>query len=413
MRMALTKKDPSEMNGRETRALAMLQDGSRPITKTARNVWMVPSQTKPALAYLVTRYAGRQFSGATRWTCTCPDYENRGQTCKHQYAVQFLLAVPLAQLPSAPVPAATAQAAANPVAEPIPSAFACPHCAGSRVIKQGFKCGKQRFRCKACRRNFVPANGFDRIAADPQAVCLALDLSFKGLSLRKVTDTLSQFYSVEVGKSTIHRWMTRYAKLLDTYVDTLGPQVGDKWHADEVFTKFGGRLQYVWHLMDAKTRYLLVSQVTPARETKDARAVFRKARRLAGKVPTEVVTDGLPAYADAFHASFDKPENGPLVKHTREIHISKPEAYAHNNKVERLNGTLRERQKVTRGLKNPNGPLTKGHRAYYNLIRPHQGLNGKTPAEAAGLRVLQPGNRWHTHIAAAAEHDRSANLSSG
>lgn len=32
---------------------------------------------------------------------------------------------------------------------------ACPHCQSQTVIKFGFKCGKQRFRCKDCGRTFV------------------------------------------------------------------------------------------------------------------------------------------------------------------------------------------------------------------------------------------------------------------
>ncbi len=31
---------------------------------------------------------------------------------------------------------------------------------------------------------------------------------------------------------------------------------------------------------------------------------------------------------------------------------------------------------------------------HYNLIKPHLGLNGLTPAEAAGPEVLSAGNRW-------------------
>jgi Integrase core domain len=140
--------------------------------------------------------------------------------------------------------------------------------------------------------------------------------------------------------------------------------------------------------------------VTPQHSTPET--VFTLARERAGKVPAEVVTDGLPAYADAFGGSFRGGREGTAVIHTREIHISKPEKFPHNNKIERLNGTLRERQKVARGLKRPMGPLTRGHAMYYNLVRPHQALGGSTPAEAAGLSVEPAGSRWVGRIRAAA-----------
>jgi len=31
---------------------------------------------------------------------------------------------------------------------------------------------------------------------------------------------------------------------------------------------------------------------------------------------------------------------------------------------------------------------------YYNFIRPHQGLTGKTPAQQAGIEIGLSGNRW-------------------
>lgn len=211
-----------------------------------------------------------------------------------------------------------------------------------------------------------------------------------------------QFYSLEVGKSTIQRWLDRYATLLNDYAATLEPQVGNKWHADEVFTKFSGKMQYVWHLMDAKTRYLLVSKVTEGHGGDEAKSVFTAARKLAKKNPAEVVTDGLPGYVEAFESSFGALRKTPLPKHTREIHLSKPNRFPENNIVERLNGTLRERQKVTRGLKKPTGPLTRGHAAYYNLIRPHASLRGKTPAEAAGVAPTVAGeSRWSAAVRAA------------
>jgi transposase InsO family protein len=39
-----------------------------------------------------------------------------------------------------------------------------------------------------------------------------------------------------------------------------------------------------------------------------------------------------------------------------------------------------------------------GQRVYYNHIRPHQGLDGKTPAEVAGIDEAVEGNKWEALI---------------
>jgi hypothetical protein len=58
-----------------------------------------------------------------------------------------------------------------------------------------------------------------------------------------------------------------------------------------------------------------------------------------------------------------------------------------NNSIERMHGSLREREKVMRGLKSMETPFIEGNRIYYNFIRPHMGLKGSTPAEAAGIGI--------------------------
>jgi transposase InsO family protein len=62
--------------------------------------------------------------------------------------------------------------------------------------------------------------------------------------------------------------------------------------------------------------------------------------------------------------------------------------------MERYHGTLKERTKVMRALKNTDTSVLDGQRIYYNHIRPHQGLNGKTPAQAAGLGLDLGPNKW-------------------
>ena len=68
-----------------------------------------------------------------------------------------------------------------------------------------------------------------------------------------------------------------------------------------------------------------------------------------------------------------------------------------NNKMERMNGELRDREKVVRGVKKPDSPLLKGLQIYHNYVRPHMGLGGRTPADLAGIKV-EGDNKWVTLI---------------
>ena len=65
--------------------------------------------------------------------------------------------------------------------------------------------------------------------------------------------------------------------------------------------------------------------------------------------------------------------------------------------MERLNGEIRDREKVMRGLKTPETPILPGYQVFHNYLRPHEALDGKTTAEAAGITV-QGENKWLTLI---------------
>jgi len=40
-----------------------------------------------------------------------------------------------------------------------------------------------------------------------------------------------------------------------------------------------------------------------------------------------------------------------------------------------------------RGLKTEETPIIEGHRLFYNFIKPHEALDGKTPSEKAGIFI--------------------------
>jgi hypothetical protein len=64
-------------------------------------------------------------------------------------------------------------------------------------------------------------------------------------------------------------------------------------------------------------------------------------------------------------------------------------------------------RKMVRGVKNPNSPLIAGLQIYHNYVRPHMALEGKTPAEAAGIEV-QGQDKWITLIQNASNKQRES-----
>lgn len=67
-----------------------------------------------------------------------------------------------------------------------------------------------------------------------------------------------------------------------------------------------------------------------------------------------------------------------------------------NQMVERVNNTVRDREKTFRGMDNDRSAqiMADGIRINYNFIRPHMGLDGRTPAQTAGLDLGLDGIRW-------------------
>jgi len=77
-----------------------------------------------------------------------------------------------------------------------------------------------------------------------------------------------------------------------------------------------------------------------------------------------------------------------------------------------MNGELRDREKVMRGLKEENTPILTGMQIFHNYFRPHEGLKGKTPAQASGIEI-EGSNKWITLIENAAMSERETKRRSG
>jgi putative transposase len=141
-------------------------------------------------------------------------------------------------------------------------------------------------------------------------------------------------------------------------------------------------------MMDDETWFWIAQMVSDHKENTNVVQLFRKSREVTGKEPKTLITDALGFYKMASEFEFKK------TKHIREIAI---DGQVHNNKMERMNGELRDRERAMRGLKRTDTPILKGYQLFHNYIRPHDSLKGDTPAERAGIKV-QGEDKWATLI---------------
>jgi putative transposase len=72
--------------------------------------------------------------------------------------------------------------------------------------------------------------------------------------------------------------------------------------------------------------------------------------------------------------------------------------------MERLNGEVRDREKVMRSLKKKDTPILTGYQLFHDYMRPHLALDGKTPAELCGIEIGGD-NKWKTIIENASKKD--------
>jgi len=317
------------------------------------------------------------------WICDCFDHHYRQLRCKH------IIAVEISQKLREHVQAR--------VIEPITDIHSCLFCKSDRIMKKGLRHNQygdiQKFLCRACGRYFTINLGFERMKHNPQGITTAMQLYFSGESLRNTARSL-RLIGVQVSHQTVYNWIAKYTALMEKYLNKITPQVSDTWRADELFLKVKGNMKYLYALMDNQTRFWIAQEVADTKYTADLRPLFQLGKAVARKQPKTLITDGAPNFHEAYEQEFWTQRLATRTEHIREISF---DGVRHNNKMERMNGEIRDRERVMRTLETTDTPILKGMEIFHNYIRPHMALKGRTPAEAAGIKV-EGENKWVTLI---------------
>ena len=179
-----------------------------------------------------------------------------------------------------------------------------------------------------------------RFPPEVTAHAVRLYLRF-ALSFRDAEELLAE-RGIVVSYETVRRWVPKFG---GQYADELRrreSRPGRTWHLDEMATRIGGRLRWLWRAAGEHGQTLDVL----LQEHRDAVAAERFFRRLLivadGAPPERITTDKLGSYAAA-------------LEHMREMqpveHVHVRSAMRCNNRVEPAHQPTRVREYATRRFK--------------------------------------------------------------
>lgn len=271
----------------------------------------------------------------------------------------------------------------------------CPYCDSLSIIRRGVRKtvteSRQRYYCKECTKRFIDSP-LKSLKVNPKFVYLAFDCYYKGLSYRDVADQFQQFYDIQINHETIRRWILKFSKILEEYCKTLNPRTSFLWNADEtmILTKKGEfNYEYVWNVMDNKTKFLLASISSGgSRNIGDVKTVMNYAYAQNKRCPEQIITDRYAGYSSGIKSAFRNKSRENII-HTSIVRRRK---YINNNTIENLHTHQKEFHKVRRGV-NEVQIYHDGFKVFHNFIR--KGVKDKqTPADRANIGIS--GNRWET-----------------
>ena len=157
------------------------------------------------------------------------------------------------------------------------------------------------------------------------------------LSLRHVDELLAA-RGVTVSYETVRQWGLKFGQAFANQIRRKLPQVGDKWHLDEVAVKIAGVQHWLWRAVD-QDGIVLDVLVQSRRDARAAKRLLRKLLKKQCRPPRVLVIDKLASYGAA------KKEIMPGVEHRQHKGI--------NNRAENSHQPTRRRERQMKRFKSP------------------------------------------------------------
>ena len=94
--------------------------------------------------------------------------------------------------------------------------------------------------------------------------------------------------------------------------------------------------------MDDQTKFWIAQQVADTKYTSNIQLLFKDAKQITSKRPNTVITEGVANFHDAFTKEFFT-INNPGTRHASRVRL---QGDHNNNKMDRMNGEIRDQEKV-------------------------------------------------------------------
>ncbi len=268
----------------------------------------------------------------------------------------------------------------------------CPHCGSEQFVKDGKRKRKylnpvQVFLCQKCKRKFSDT-AVSNLHHPLWVVDIILSSFVEGerieAIIREVMKTAKmKGLTLTISTPTVINIIKTWSELLLTIEEYFHPVLlSTVWQIDDVFQPRPHRLWwYITNVLAVDQRYWLASHVSKNRNAEASITALQQAVSRAKYNPVLIQCDGLHSHAVAIKK---------VLHTTRMDQKSKQKDISIVNYIERLNRTMRRGQ-ITKGKNFTTMELLQAAanltRIQYNFLEPHKSLKGKTPAQAAGIKL--------------------------
>lgn len=262
----------------------------------------------------------------------------------------------------------------------------CKFCNSTEVVKNGLRKNVQLYLCKNCGHSFIDNNALPGMKYPVEQVAMAVRDYYSGKSLNGIRRNIEDSTNILPSISTVYTWISKVTKNALFEIKKYSPQVGDEWilHQTDIQHNVLNNVE-VYRLItieDFETHYLLGSTFS-VNANINICSLISRAIVIAGKIPKKLLISN--ENAELIFQALTVEANMKNIQIITDMDINRSQRAEglclHNILVNRL-----KLMNSANNLENIQGIL-EGFIFHFNYLVPNDLLDGKTPAEAAGIQT--------------------------